>query len=285
MNVFKQIKSGFGGYASAHRFIWANGLYVYMILPVLLNVALFLLMTVLGWQLSDRLTEWFMNFTGLSTFDHGYLDLVREVVRFLLLVTMRLMILLLYMAGFRYIVLILLAPILALLSEKVEEIATGTTYPFRFSLFFKNTFRGIAVAIRNGIIELGMTLALFVFSFVPVVGFLAPVIVFFVESYFFGFSMFDYYGERQGWTASQTSKVLWRYKGLVTANGMVFNGLLFAGSLLASLFPLVIGLFLKVVLIVPIIGLSIAPIYSVVAATLSIIEIPEQEKDRLAYGL
>lgn len=284
MNLFKQIGAGFGGYTKAHRFIWANGLYVYMILPVLLNVALFLLVTALGWEYSDQLTAWFMNFTGLAGSDWGYLDILRDVLRFLLLISLRLLVLLLYMAAFRYVVLILLAPVLALLSEKVEEIATGNTYPFSFPLLFKNTFRGIVVAVSNGVIELGLILILFILSFIPVVGFATPFVAFFVESYFFGFSMFDYYGERQAWTPTQTSRVLWRYKGLVTANGMMFNGLLLAGSLLASVFPLVIGLFLKVVLIVPIIGLSIAPIYSVVAATLSIIDIPKQEKDRIAHG-
>lgn len=255
-----------------------------MIVPVLLNVALFLLVTVFGWQYSNELTEWFFNFTGLAGSDWGYLDFVRDIVKFLLLISLRLMVLLLYMALFRYIVLILLAPVLSLLSEKVEEIVTGTTYPFSFPLLFKNSFRGIIIAIRNGIIEVGLTLALFVFSFIPILGFTTPIITFFVESYFFGFSMFDYYGERQGWTATQTNRVLWRYKAMLAANGMVFNGLLFTGSLLASVFPLVIGLFLKVALIVPIIGLSIAPIYSVVAATLCIIEIPKKEKDRLANG-
>lgn len=284
MNILKQLKTGFGGYKKAHQFIWANGLYVYMVLPVLLNVVLFILVTFLGWQYSNELTEWFFNFTGLSGSDWGFLDILRDIVRFLLLISIRLMILLLYMTMFRYIVLILLAPILALLSERVEEIATGKSYPFSFPLLFKNTFRGIIIAIRNGVIEVGMTLALFVFSFIPVVGFVTPVVTFFVESYFFGFSMFDYYGERQGWNSTQTNRVLWRYKAMLTANGMVFNGMLFGGSLLVSIFPLVIGLFLKVVLIVPIIGLSIAPIYSVVAATLCIIDIPQNEKDRLANG-
>lgn len=284
MNLLQQTRVAIDGYKQAHRFVWQNKLYVYMIVPIVLNVALFLLINTIGWQYAGELTNWLLGLIGVADADWGTFDFLRSVIQFILAVILRLMVLLVYMASFKYIVLVLLAPVLALLSEKVEEIKTGKKYPFSFPQLFKDVFRGVIVAIRNGAIELMLTIVLFALSFVPVVGLVSPVLAFIMESYFFGFSMYDYYGERQRWTATQSSRVIWRYKAMVTTNGMVFNGLLLLGSLLASIFPFLLGVFLKIVFIVPVIGLSIAPIYSVVAATLNFVEIPESEKQPIAHG-
>ena len=53
----------------------------------------------------------------------------------------------------KYVVLILLSPLFAYLSERTEEILTGKTYPFEFKQLVKDSIRGAGIATRNLLIE------------------------------------------------------------------------------------------------------------------------------------
>lgn len=275
MNLLQQFSVGLSGYAQAHQFIKQHRLYGYFVVPMVLNLGLFLLVTSIGWSVAGDISEWFYTTVGLGSADWGRFDFVKSVIRFTVALVLRIMLLLAYMATFRYIILILLAPVLALLSERVEEILTGRSFPFSLPRLLSDALRGIRIAIVNGVKELVVSIALLILSFVPGVGIVTPFAAFTMESYFYGFSMIDYYGERQRWTAAETSRFIWQIKGIAIANGAVFNAMLLACSLLASLFPLAIGFLLKAIFILPILGLSIAPIYGVIAATLSVMELPE----------
>ena len=93
-----------------------------------------------------------------------------------------------------------MAPVMAYLSEKTEQILTGKAFPFNLGQFMKDVFRGIVMALRNLVIELFLTACLLLLAFVPVIGISSTFLIFLVESYFLGFSMLDYYYERKRYT-------------------------------------------------------------------------------------
>ena len=84
-------------------------------------------------------------------------------------------------------------------------------------------------------------------------GLLVPFLIFGVQSYFFGFSMMDYNNERRQRSIRESSHFVWRHKGLAVANGALFHTLL----------------------MIPILGLLIAPAYSVIAACLATLKLEE----------
>lgn len=284
MNFVDQLNVGLAGYSKAHNFIKQHKLYHFFLIPIVLNVALFLLVTTWGWSLAGDVSEWLYATVGLEGADWGSFNFLKTVIQFTVSIVLKIMLLLIYMTTFRYIILILLAPVLAYISERVEELITGREYPFNFVLLMQDAWRGIVIAVSNGIKEIGITILLFLFGFIPLVGFITPFAAYIVESYYYGFSMIDYYGERQRWTARTTSRFIWRVKGIAIANGAVFNALLLGTSLISSFFPLFVGFLIKAVFILPLIGLSVAPIYSVIAATLSILELPEADVKAITDG-
>ena len=75
-----------------------------------------------------------------------------------------------------------------------------------------------------------------------------------MESYYFGFSMLDYSCERNKLSTSQSIAFIGRHKGLAIGNGLVFY-----------LMHLVVF-----------VGWILAPSYSVIAATLSLIKTKEK---------
>ena len=124
----------------------------------------------------------------------------------------------------KYLVLILLSPLLAYASERTEEIITGKSFPFRLGLFLNEIGRGILMALRNGSLELLITLAvwagtLFLAPLAPV----SAVALWFVSSWFYGFSMFDYVFERRRLRIGESVKAVNDRIGAVLANGALFS--------------------------------------------------------------
>ena len=54
------------------------------------------------------------------------------------------------------------------------------------------------------------------------IGWITPLIVLFMECYYFGFSMVDYGLARQGESTSQSTVFIGRHKGLAMGNGILF---------------------------------------------------------------
>ena len=149
----------------------------------------------------------------------------------------------------KYTTLILLSPVLAHVSEKTEQIITGKKIPFDFAQFMKDVLRGILLALRNMLIEFGFIFILFFVSFIPVIGiFISVVILSLVSWFFYGFSMIDYSNERKKLSIGQSTSFSWKNKWLCSSNGFCF-WLIFS---------------------IPWIGVIIAPITGVVAATLAV---------------
>ncbi len=246
MTLFKDIALGIRSYYQAHQFIVKHRLWVFLLIPGLINLVLFSIMGYYAWQYSSEVTDWFFEWIGFNGSSENW-EMAKGIIKVVLLIIIRALMLLTYLAVYKYIVLILMSPVMAYLSEKVETILTGKAYDFQVKRFIRDVTRGILLAIRNAIIELLLVLVLYMIAFIPLVGFISPILIFIVESFFYGFSMIDYYNERERMSIGGSTHFIFKHFGLATANGAVFLG----------------------VLMVPLIGIFVAPTYSVVAATIA----------------
>src|SRR4030095_6736464 len=97
----------------------------------------------------------------------------------------RLIIILFYFSLFKYLFLIIGSPVFAYLSEKTESILEGRDYPFSLKQLLQDAWRGRQMAVRNTLWQTAYIVALLALSFVPVVGWIAPLISLFLECYYY----------------------------------------------------------------------------------------------------
>ncbi|GAF05727.1 EI24 domain-containing protein [Saccharicrinis fermentans] len=237
MTFKKGFTLGIKSYSRAFVFIRKHRLTWYLLFPLLLNI----LLLVIGYTSTVNLsTRWFVYVTDWINMDSwefwgsGFLS---SVVEFFMFIMVRIMFFLMFAYIGGYLVIILLSPVYAFLSEKVESILTGEDFPFEFQQFLKDIWRGIRLALRNLAIELILTVVLFVLSFVPVVGFFTGITLFFVSAYFYGFSFIDYSLERKKMNITESVSFVKTNKGLALGNGTIFSLALlipFLGVLISS---------------------------------------------------
>ena len=128
----------------------------------------------------------------------------------------------LFVAFGGYIVLVVMSPVYSWLSERTEAHLTGREFPFSFRQFAWEIFRGILIALRNMIFQLFISFVLFLCSFIPLVGVIAPFAIFFTSAYFYGFAFIDYAIERKRFNVRQSVRYVNKNIGLVTGIGTVF---------------------------------------------------------------
>lgn len=247
--MLKEIIIAIQSYAEAHRFISKHRLWKWIIIPGIFYSILFIVDIYLFWTSSNTAIEFILLKTGAKS----WLDKMQDSwISFLFIVgqiILRLVLLLFYFSLFKFLFLIIGSPVFAYLSEKTESIMEGRDFPFSFSQLLKDIGRAIKIALRNVLWQTVYVVTILFLSFIPILGWIAPLVALFVECYYFGFSMLDYSSERNKLTAQQSIAFISHHKGLAIGNGMVFYMLH----------------------LLPIIGWLFAPSYAVVAATLSII--------------
>lgn len=250
MNNRQGFQLGLKTYAQSTSFIFRNKLAWYFLFPVLFNIVLFVAgfysVSSLSNELIVSLSEW----VNIDSWDFWGSGFVVTLIKGFVWVVLRIMFFIIYAYIGGYVILILMSPVFAFLSEATERILTGKDQAFSFSQLFKDVVRGMLLAIRNLSMELFFTLGLFILSFVPLIGYLTPIALFIVSAYFYGFSFLDYTFERRRFKIDASISFMRRNRGLAIGNGFVFS----------------------LVLLIPYVGVMIAgfvSIVSVVAATMA----------------
>ncbi len=258
MSILKDIQFGISGYGKAVSFIRKNHFRRFFLVPIALNIILFSFGISFVNDLTASTMEFFQAWTEPDTWNFWGAEFLASTVGFIIWLILKIFFFFLFAFIGGYVVLILLSPLLAYISEKTESILTQSEYPFSWPQLIKDMIRGIIIAIRNFALEMLAIVLLFFLSFVPVIGLLSTPILFVVSSYFYGFSFLDYTAERRRLKLKESIFFINRNKGLA-----ITNGSLFAGALL-----------------IPIIGVSLSgflAIISTVAATISILEKEKSE--------
>lgn len=157
----------------------------------------------------------------------------------------------------KYLVLIALSPLFALLSESVEEKTNGKNYPFTFPQLIKDIGRGIVISLRNMLLEYFFIITGFIITifFPPLVIVTGPLLMI-ISWYFIGFTMLDYNFERHKMTISESVKFTRKNIGLACGIGLVYTVFMWLPFF---------------------IGLMFGPALAVVGATISFLELKQKE--------
>lgn len=246
--MLKEIVIAIQSYFRAHQFISKHKLWKWILIPGILYMILFTVGIYFFWKSSDSAVSYLSNLMGIDKWLHRQQNSLLSFLFLMGEIMVRLVLVFFYFSLFKYIFLIIGSPLFAYLSERTEAIIIGKEYTFSWKQLWKDMVRGIRLAIRNSLWQTVYVLSLLILSLVPIIGWITPVIILFVECYYYGFSMLDYSCERHDLSASKSIEFIGKHKGLAIGNGMVFY--------LMHLLPFV--------------GWALAPAYAVVAATTSL---------------
>jgi CysZ protein len=227
----KDLSTGLRGFSRAFGFALRNGMWWLFLVPVLLWLLFAGGIVWASTGVVDLVSGWLSTWdiavpvddrgglVGLWDDVKSFFSSAREVI---VLVVVKLALWFLFGLVGKYIVLILLSPLLAYASERTEEILTGRIYPFRAGQFLKDVGRGILMALRNGGLELLINVLLWSITlFVAILAPVTVVLLWLVSSWFYGFSMFDYVYERHRLGIRASARAAWERPGMVLANGML----------------------------------------------------------------
>lgn len=155
--------------------------------------------------------------------------------------------LVIFFSMFKYLMLIITAPLMSQLSEKIEsylendvDIQTSSSISW-----LKELGRGLLISVRNIFRELFFTLILLLMSIIPGLGILSSPLILVVQGYYAGFGIFDFWAERH-YSYNSTVKYMKSNKGMLIGNGIVY----------------------VILIAIPIIGVFLAPPLATAAATL-----------------
>ncbi len=246
--MLKEIIIAIQSFAQAHRFIVKHRLWKWILIPGLIYTILFMIGIYLFWKSSNSAIEFFL----LKIHVKVWLDKMQDswLYWFFIIgqVILRLVLLLFYFSLFKYLFLIIGSPVFAYLSEKTESIIEEKEFPFSLRQLLIDIVRAVKIALRNMLWQTVYVITILLLSFIPLFGWVAPLVALFVECYYLGFSMLDYSCERNKMSTQQSILFISRHKGLAIGNGMVFY----------------------IMHLVPVIGWIFSPSYAVIAATLSL---------------
>lgn len=216
MKFIQHFIIGMKGFWKALKFIKTYRLYWYLPIPASLMLLIY--------YLGSRFTSWNK---GLAL-EKGYemCSNMNDTIWFLLEMLLSIMIGLVLMKFAKYIVVVMLSPLLSIISQVVEKKLTSNVYPFSFHQTLHDIKRGVRIAMRNIMWEYIFFLLIIIVS---AIGWedvsQSPVfyLTFVFGFFYYGFSFIDYVNERRRLDIDQSIHFIRRHKGLTIAIGTIFS--------------------------------------------------------------
>lgn len=236
--MITQFRTGVWHFIKATGFLFKHKLWHYYLYPVLLSILLYVSIigalvkyaySIVKYFLEPYMPEVMPKIDQASDYWH---ILGKLPVYGILAVVFSLLTLILAGKFSKYIVLIIMAPVFSILSEKTDSIITGKSYVFSSTQMLRDMIRGIVIACRNLIIELMWMVGISLLSiFSGGLALVSTPVLLIVSAYFYGFSMIDYTSERRKMGIRESVKLVRQYKYFALGNGSMY--------LLCSLVPLI----------------------------------------------
>jgi len=265
IRFFKDFILGLVSFYKATLLVFQSNIWLFFFIPILLQVGLF-------WAGEELLVEIrkidFEEMVSLIDFDKEIHEITFQGAPTgtywipILINGIKLISVVVLIAFNKYIVLILMAPVMAKLSEKAEKYVTGgNVYPFELGQFIQDIYRGVNFSLRNMFRQIVIIAIWYSLTLVfPIDERVTYVFIFLVSSYYYGSSLMDYVNERRRLSLEESVKFIKRNFGLALSIGVIF----------ASLF------FVKYV------GIVLAPIIGVIAAVYGIHDKVNLKKNKFA---
>tara|TARA_B110000046_G_scaffold63181_1_gene70600 strand:+ start:16638 stop:17438 length:801 start_codon:yes stop_codon:yes gene_type:complete len=259
MNLFSNLITAISSYGTAIEFVLKNKMKRYFLWPVVLNILFFTTGFHFLGELSDQLLVWAESLIDFDSWEFWGSEFLSKTIHFFLWIILKVLVFLILAFLGGHVVLILMSPILAVVSEKTERILEGNDYPFTLKQLLIDILRGIRISVRNFAFEVLFIVLLFGLSFVPLLGLGTSPILVLVSAYYYGFSFIDYNLERKKYSVSDSVNYMKKNRGIVMGNGIIF----------------------ALVLAIPFIGIALSSfvaIISAVAATISLHKKNQKER-------
>lgn len=153
---------------------------------------------------------------------HSMNDIVWFTIQLLGEITLGLML----MKFSKYLVVILLSPLLAYLSQKTEFELTHEKASYSFAQFVSDVKRAMRLALRNLFWLYGLLLVVYGFSFAisgKTSHWIALIIAFVICAYYYGFSFIDYVSERKLLTVDESILYVRKHRVLAITIGSFYS--------------------------------------------------------------
>jgi CysZ protein len=249
---------GFGAFFKGVKFSISK-LGIWYIVPIFLWLILFVVLSLelSEWAISI-LYETIESLTGISmsseASDSDWLEILKTGIHWGFILVIKLFVWYILGRYMKYLILILLAPLFAYLSEKTEELVAGKIYPFSLIQFIKDILRGVGITFRNMFIESFIILVASIIGFIfPIISPILLILLFFLNSYFMAFNFFDYVVERKRMNIGKSVRYM-------RANAMTLIGF---------------GTAYNIVSWIPLLDWVLAPISATAGAVLADRDLPE----------
>lgn len=275
-HFFSEFLIGLKSYWKALTFIRENRLYWYYIIPALLMLIIYFI----GNRIMHM--EIAANFSNMN-----------GIVWYFIYVGINISISLLLMKFTKYLVVILLSPLLSHLSQRCENILTGNQYPVNLKQIYADVKRGVRLAMRNMLYEY------FYFFIILIIAYFiwdeptkSPLfyLTFLIGFYYYGFSFIDYDNERRKLNEVQSIQFVRSHRGLAMGIGMIYSLLILVPVDLEVLFSVDKLSNFRLYTILEFVGhlllwvsASIAPILAIVSSSIAMEEI-RGEVDEVAQA-
>jgi len=237
----EQLLLAYKSFGQAFKTLDKYRLWSILILPSILSLIIAVAVGVLAWTTSDDILLYINEKYIARAFD----ETDRNLIKIISTVAIRGLTFFIYLKVYRYLILILLSPVFVNMSNVLHRLLSGESHTMNIWSYCFCSFRGIKFAVRNFGMEMLVTLlltlvAILVFWIFPLI----PILVFIAESYFFTTVLMDYAFEMQGLSMKES---------LTKSRGM--PGL-----------PIGIGLIFNLILLIPLIGVLIGPVWAFLAS-------------------
>jgi CysZ protein len=253
---------GLKSYFRAFFFIIRYGFIFYLVIPFVL---LFIIYRY-GYVLQNNVFE-------------PKLDSINSLVWYLIFGLVEVTIGMVLMHFAKYMVVAILSPLLAHISERTERILTGEKQKYTWSQFKEDVIRAFKLVIRNlmwyYIYFVTIQLIAYIFWEKPSESPLQWLIVL-IASYYYGFSFLDYVNERRRRNVSESIIFIRKHSGLAISIGLFYYLMIFVPVDLRIFFEYTLSIQNTLELIRQLfwwILAASAPIFGIVSATLAMYEI------------
>ncbi|OIQ27592.1 MAG: hypothetical protein BM555_06030, partial [Crocinitomix sp. MedPE-SWsnd] len=283
MKFFKLLGIGYNNYWNGLKFVFKHKLYWFVIFPILLFRGIF------------ELGKYFEALEGSVGYhikhDMDQIATLNGLTWMTLKMIFYQKMYYLFTKFALYFVIILLSPVLAVVSEKVEAILTGNKYPWNFLQLVKDIKRAIRLNLRLMLVEYTIILTVIVIgmfldgaaNFILV--YVIPIIIGF---YFYGFGFIDYVNERRRLNIAQSIHFVGRHKGLAFALGSIFSLCFYSFNYSWKAFLALNPndtdgqLLWGTIAVLSFIMAAVAPLIAITSSTLSMHEIVDLGKNKYA---
>ncbi len=281
MRFLRNLFIGYRAFFKAFKLIIEQKLYLYTVIPAILMLGIYQL-------------GYLIQLHTPSTSATNMNEIVWYIIRLLIEISISVLLM-----GFaKYLVVMLLSPLISHLSRKVEFILTGNTYQFTKRQMIHDVKRGFRIVIRNIMWEY------FFFTLVYLVAKLgwsdaheSPLfyLVFVIGFFYYGFAFLDYINERLKLDIVQSVQFARKNRGLALAIGSIYSIMIWVPVELSALFdwssfsqpgingsgggPLLFMYHFIVNLLLWMCA-AFAPIWTVVAATIAMNDLIDLKKTR-----